>query len=93
LKSTARGSASDLLRTIGYRELIDHLDGRTSLEEAVARIKRNTRRYAKRQLTWFRRCQDARWYDLDDRTPEAVCDAIQSVLETMEAQPPGPVIS
>ncbi|MFH1372927.1 MAG: tRNA (adenosine(37)-N6)-dimethylallyltransferase MiaA [bacterium] len=39
---------------IGYSELLDHIDGHTSLEEAVSRIKQNTRRYAKRQMTWFR---------------------------------------
>lgn len=43
------------LQTVGYRELFDYLDGRTDLETAVELIKRNTRRYAKRQLTWMRR--------------------------------------
>lgn len=43
------------LRTVGYQELFDHFSGLISLEEAVALIKRNSRRYAKRQLTWFRR--------------------------------------
>ncbi len=43
------------LQTIGYQELFDYLDGKLSLEEAVELIKRNTRRYAKRQLTWFRK--------------------------------------
>jgi tRNA dimethylallyltransferase len=42
------------LQTVGYSELWSHLHGQTTLEEAVALIKRNTRRYAKRQLTWFR---------------------------------------
>lgn len=42
------------LNTVGYREIFDHLDGRTSLEEAVELIKRNSRRYAKRQMTWWR---------------------------------------
>lgn len=43
------------LQTVGYQELFDHFSGLISLEEAVALIKRNSRRYAKRQLTWFRR--------------------------------------
>lgn len=43
------------LQTVGYRELFDYLDGRTDLETAVELIKRNSRRYAKRQLTWMRR--------------------------------------
>jgi len=49
------------LNTVGYRELFDHFDGLTSLDEAVARIKTNTRRYAKRQMTWFRRDPEIRW--------------------------------
>ena len=43
------------LKTVGYKELFDYFDGKTSLEEAVDLIKRNTRRYAKRQITWFKR--------------------------------------
>ena len=53
------------LQTVGYRELFDWFDGRTSYEEAVERIKRNTRRYAKRQLTWFRRDPAVRWFAPD----------------------------
>lgn len=49
------------LRTVGYEELFDYLDGRTSLDEAVRLIKRNTRHYAKRQLTWWRRDPDIQW--------------------------------
>ena len=46
------------LKTVGYRELFDYLDEKTTLEEAVSLIKRNTRRYAKRQMTWWRRYKD-----------------------------------
>lgn len=49
------------LQTVGYRELFDHLDGRCSLEEAVTNIKTNTRHYAKRQLTWFRKDAAFEW--------------------------------
>lgn len=49
------------LRTVGYEELFDYLDGKTSLEEAVRLIKRNTRHYAKRQMTWWRRDGDIKW--------------------------------
>jgi tRNA dimethylallyltransferase len=51
------------LQTVGYKELFDHLDGKTTLAEAVAAIKTNTRQYAKRQLTWFRRDLSVRWAD------------------------------
>ena len=46
------------LRTVGYSELFDYIDGHLSLEDAVGLIKRNTRRYAKRQITWWRRYKD-----------------------------------
>lgn len=50
------------LRTVGYSEMFDWFDGRISREEAVELIKRNSRRYAKRQLTWFRRDGQIRWF-------------------------------
>lgn len=49
------GRIKNITETIGYKEMISYLDGKCSLEEAVETLKRNTRRYAKRQLTWFRR--------------------------------------
>lgn len=54
------------LQTVGYREFFDYFDGRTSYDEAVELIKRNSRRYAKRQLTWFRRDPEVRWFRPDD---------------------------
>jgi len=51
------------LQTVGYKELFDHFDGKYTLAEAVAAIKTNTRQYAKRQLTWFRRDLSVRWAD------------------------------
>lgn len=58
--------ALNALQTVGYRELFDWFDGRTTYEEAVELIKRNTRRYAKRQMTWFRRDAEIRWFAPDD---------------------------
>jgi tRNA dimethylallyltransferase len=51
------------LQTVGYRELFAYLDGTVTLEEAVEAIKINTRRFAKRQLTWFKRTEAAHWFD------------------------------
>ena len=51
------------LQTVGYTELFDYLDGKTSLDEAVRLIQRNTRHYAKRQLTWWRRDPSIRWIE------------------------------
>lgn len=50
------------LNTVGYKELFDYFDGRWPLSEAVERIKGNTRRYARKQLTWFKRDQKMRWF-------------------------------
>jgi len=60
------------LQTVGYKELFDHLDGKISLAEAVAAIKTNTRQYAKRQLTWFRRDLSVRWAAPTDRLESLV---------------------
>lgn len=54
------------LKTVGYKELFDYFDNNITLEEAVELIKRNSRRYAKRQLTWFARYNDIRWFHPDD---------------------------
>jgi len=51
------------LNTVGYTELFDYLDGKTDLHTAVEKIKQNTRRFAKRQLTWFRRDDNTRWFE------------------------------
>ena len=55
------------LNTVGYKELFDHLDGRWTLDEAVERIKGNTRRYARKQLTWYKRDPQVRWFHPDQQ--------------------------
>ena len=55
------------LNTVGYNELFDYLDGRWPLEEAVERIKGNTRRYARKQLTWYKKDEQIRWFHPDDK--------------------------
>ena len=59
-----RGMTS--MQGLGYKEILDYLDGKTSLEEAVYILKRDTRHFAKRQLTWFRREKEVRWLYLPD---------------------------
>jgi tRNA dimethylallyltransferase len=51
------------LQTVGYRELFDFFDGKTTLPFAIEEIKKNTRRFAKRQLTWFKRTENTTWFD------------------------------
>ena len=48
---------------MGYRELFAYFEGNTTKEEAIEEIKKNTRRFAKRQLTWFRKDSDILWFD------------------------------
>lgn len=50
------------LQTVGYNELINYLDGNSTLSEAIGSIKTNTRQYAKRQMTWFRKSIDVQWF-------------------------------
>ncbi len=54
------------LQTVGYREVISYLDGDFNKKEMIEKIKTNTRRYAKRQLTWFRRWDFIEWLDADE---------------------------
>ena len=57
------------LQTVGYRELFDYFEEKISLDFAIEEIKKNTRRFSKRQLTWFKRTENAVWFDyLTDRT-------------------------
>jgi tRNA dimethylallyltransferase len=56
------------LQTVGYRELFDYFDGKTTLDFAIEQIKMNTRRFAKRQLTWFKRNEDTIWFDFQTET-------------------------
>lgn len=53
------------LQTVGYRELFAYFEGNTDKDFAVSEIKKNTRRFAKRQLTWFRKDQDINWFDFE----------------------------
>ncbi len=58
------------LNTVGYKELFDYFEGKTDLEEAVRLIKRNSRRYARKQLSWFRRDADIHWFHPEDDVEE-----------------------
>lgn len=71
------GADSPGLQTVGYQELISHLAGEISLEEAVRLIKRNTRHYAKRQLTWFRKMNYQQWVNcLPGDSPEDISNKL-----------------
>ncbi|MDA9261990.1 tRNA (adenosine(37)-N6)-dimethylallyltransferase MiaA [Flavobacteriales bacterium] len=54
------------LNTVGYKELFSHFDEETTLEFAIEKIKQNTRNFAKRQLTWFKKDKETKWFDIDE---------------------------
>jgi len=60
------------LQTVGYRELFDYFENKISLAEAIEEIKKNTRRFAKRQLTWFKRKENTVWFDYLTPTNEII---------------------
>jgi tRNA dimethylallyltransferase len=66
------------LNTVGYREMFSYLDGEITLEDAVRLIKRNTRRYARKQLTWWNRDPEINWFDASDTN--SVLSWIESLL-------------
>ncbi len=65
------------LQTVGYRELFDYIDGEYPLAFAIEEIKKNTRRFAKRQLTWFKKNEKVRWFDFNTSLKE-ILDYISS---------------
>ena len=66
---------TNALQTVGYKELFEYFDGKISLDEAVNLIQQNTRRYAKRQMTWFKRQADMHWINLAD---------VKNIIPTIE---------
>jgi len=56
------------LKTVGYSEFFDYFDEKTDLEKCIELIKRNSRRYAKRQMTWFKKNKDIHWFNAEDKT-------------------------
>lgn len=66
------------LNTVGYKELFSYLDGDCTLEEAIDLIQRNTRRYARKQLTWFRRDQQIEWFE-----PNQISEIVDFVDQKM----------
>ncbi len=78
--------ASDIsMKGIGYKEIFEYLAGETDMETAIDKIKKNTRHYAKRQLTWFRRYDKMKWYNLseylnDEEAIEDICQWLKKKL-------------
>lgn len=86
-----KGCTLDLvsMQGLGYKEIMMVLEGEWSLEEAVNTIKQNTRRFAKRQLSWFRRIQDIHWWDMTEKTEREhkireICQFVAGKLTSRE---------
>ena len=69
------------MQGLGYKEIVNYLQGRCSLEEAVYVIKRDTRHFAKRQLTWLRREKDVIWFDKSKETDDEILERMKGTLK------------
>ncbi len=72
------------MRGIGYKEIIDYLEGNTDLEETINILKRNTRRFAKRQFTWFLKDKNVKWFSTDNL--EKIDNTIKDIFEYLSEQ-------
>lgn len=73
------------LKTVGYRELFEYFEGQTTREKAVEEIKKNTRRYAKRQITWFKKNKEIHWLNAD-KEPETLVKEIVSMIKQHQVE-------
>jgi tRNA dimethylallyltransferase len=67
-------------KAIGYREIVEYLNGDCTLDDCIEEIKKSTRNYAKRQLTWFRKEEYLQWYDIS-KGKELVCMEVLKYIE------------
>ena len=75
------------MKALGYRHLASHLHGERGLAEAIERIKRDTRRFAKRQLTWFRPDAEIRWFDMNPENESRIEALVKKFLDSDPANP------
>ena len=78
---TRHGLSLRKINVIGYSELIDHFNGEITLDEAIFKIKQNSRRYAKRQFTWFKNDPDVIWFDVEKINEDEILNNILLILE------------
>ena len=77
------GCTTDMvsMQGLGYKEIIEYIQGKCTLDEAVDNLKQSTRHFAKRQLTWFKREKDTIWYDKSLLTDDGIIDAMKAELK------------
>ena len=74
-------TADDIaMKGIGYKEIIGYFEGQYDLNEAIELVKRNTRRYAKRQITWFKRYENMQWFNLSTDSLEDIISWIETKM-------------
>ena len=80
------------LNTVGYKELFAYIEGTWSLNEAIERIKGNTRRYARKQLTWFKRDKEIKWFQLSTKEKEdtVIKDVLQYISSSISPKESNP---
>jgi tRNA dimethylallyltransferase len=83
LLATGRKPVANAFKALGYKEVLAHLRGELALEEAVALTKRNTRRYAKRQGTWFRAEPGVTWFTIDPDRPDPYGEALRHAARAL----------
>lgn len=81
VKSLREHRELNALQTVGYKELFEYLDGKWTLDFAISEIKKNTRRFAKRQNTWFKKNLETLWVDYDYREAEMISKISEAVQE------------
>ncbi|MDC9724211.1 MAG: tRNA (adenosine(37)-N6)-dimethylallyltransferase MiaA [Urechidicola sp.] len=80
VKSLHQYKELNALQTVGYRELFSYLDGNCDLDFAISEIKKNTRRFAKRQVTWFKKDAEIMWFDFN-KSHKNIINHIESLLK------------
>lgn len=68
------------LNTVGYKEIFDFLDSKINLDEAIEQIKRNTKKYSKRQMTWFKKYKNVLWIDENDKLDQVINKLKKSII-------------
>ena len=81
LASAPRPLGKEASQSLGYKEMLAHLDGESALDEAVEMLKLHTRQFAKAQMTWFKRMENIEWFDVTpDETANHVAERLAAFL-------------
>ena len=82
VKSLVKYKSKNALQTVGYKEIFDFIDNQFDWEECERLLKRNSRRYAKRQLTWFKKDEEINWFNINPNNPNLAFQSILTLLKS-----------